>query len=66
MSSFRERKADRKAFYEKYVKGWKLVHCIACNGSGYYDNTNRWGRTPKCGSCEGTGKVRQKPNENLT
>lgn len=30
------------------------VKCIACNGSGYYD-TQRNGKTPKCGSCEGTG-----------
>lgn len=29
--------------------------CVACNGSGYYD-TQRNGKTPKCGSCEGTGK----------
>lgn len=27
--------------------------CIACNGSGYYDNTG----SPKCGACNGTGKI---------
>jgi RecJ-like exonuclease len=27
--------------------------CIACNGSGYYDNTGN----PKCGSCNGTGNI---------
>lgn len=25
--------------------------CIACNGSGRYDNTG----SPKCGACNGTG-----------
>jgi hypothetical protein len=29
--------------------------CSACNGSGYYDNTG----SPKCGCCNGTGKVRE-------
>jgi len=58
---FIERKQARKEWYEKYVKGWKLRPCTACNGSGYYDHSFH-GRTPKCSSCEGTGKERYKPN----
>lgn len=33
-----------------------MAKCIACDGSGYYDNTN----SPKCSSCNGTG-VEQPP-----
>lgn len=55
MASFSERKAARKEFYEKYVRGWKLVTCTACNGSGRYDHDG----APKCGSCNGTGKMRE-------
>ena len=36
MSTYLERKAERVAHFEKYVKGWKLVKCTACNGSGRY------------------------------
>jgi DnaJ-class molecular chaperone len=54
---FHERKAERKLHYETYIKGWKLKDCVACNGSGRYDI----GRSPKCGSCGGTGKVKYKP-----
>lgn len=54
--NFHERKAQRTQYYEQYVKGWKLRPCIACNGSGYYDNC----RSPKCGACNGTGKERYK------
>lgn len=54
---WKERKRLRKENYEKYVKGWKLRICIACNGSGRYDSHN----SPKCSSCEGTGKERYKP-----
>lgn len=57
MSDFHNRKQERREYFEKYVKGWKLVTCGACNGSGYYDNCIR-GRIPKCSSCNGTGKER--------
>lgn len=57
---YQERKAHRKAHYEKYVHGWKSISCTACNGSGHYDNTVR-GRTPECSSCDGTGKERVSP-----
>lgn len=30
--------------------------CIACNGSGVYDNNG----SPPCGACGGTGKVKDK------
>lgn len=56
MQNFHERKKERTEYYEKYVKGWKLTICISCNGSGYYDHNG----SPKCGACEGTGKVRTK------
>jgi DnaJ-class molecular chaperone len=56
--SFHERKQIRTEYYERFVKGWKLRNCTACNGSGYYDNHG----SPRCGSCEGTGKEKYKPN----
>ena len=59
MMSFQERKEHRTEYYFKYVFGWKQRPCIACNGSGIYDNTG----SPPCGACEGTGKERYKPNE---
>lgn len=60
MSDYHERKKHRTEHFFKYVHGNKLVSCGACNGSGYYDNTDRHGRTPKCSSCNGTGKERQR------
>lgn len=39
IDTFQERKAARKAYYEKFVKGWKQRPCVACNGSGRYDLT---------------------------
>jgi DnaJ-class molecular chaperone len=46
----------KKIRTEKYQKnhGKKLIKCIACNGSGYYDTTIN-GKIPKCSSCMGTG-----------
>lgn len=61
--TFHARKAERTEYFEKFVKGWKLVTCGSCNGSGYYDNTDKHGRIPFCGSCEGTGKNRVSPEE---
>jgi len=57
--TFAERKADRKAYFEKWVKGWKLVTCTACNGSGHYDNND----SPACGGCDGTGRERVSPDQ---
>jgi DnaJ-class molecular chaperone len=54
---FQERKQKRIEHNEKNVKGWKQRACIACNGSGYYDHNG----SPKCGSCNGTGKEMYKP-----
>lgn len=56
MQTFHQRKADRKEYYERFVKGWKLADCTSCSGSGYYDSNG----SPPCGACEGTGKERQK------
>jgi DnaJ-class molecular chaperone len=56
--NFQERKEIRKKNYEENIKGWKLQACIACNGSGIYDDDG----APKCGACNGTGKERYKPS----
>ena len=60
MSSFHERKKERKYIYNKYKKGWKLRSCLACNGTGYYDHNN----SPNCSSCNGTGKEKIPPLTN--
>lgn len=57
MSTFHERKAERAEYYRRFVHGLKLEKCVACNGSGYYDNTG----SPPCSSCGGTGKTRVRP-----
>lgn len=54
---YHERKAIRREHYLRCVFGWKLVTCPACAGSGYYDAAG----SPKCGYCEGAGRIRQKP-----
>ena len=54
---YRERKAERTAWYKKYVKGWKQRKCTACNGSGRYDHNG----SPRCSGCNGTGRERYKP-----
>jgi DnaJ-class molecular chaperone len=52
---YQERKEERrKRFAAEYGK--KLVTCTACSGSGYYDNHG----SPRCGGCNGTGKVRER------
>jgi DnaJ-class molecular chaperone len=57
MTSWAERKEQRRDYYRRYVLGWKLVTCTACNGSGRYDHNG----SPPCGSCDGTGKERVQP-----
>ena len=59
-TTYRERKAARKEYYENYVHGWKTRPCSACAGTGHYDHNG----SPKCGSCEGTGKERYKLDKN--
>ena len=39
--------------YNLQQKKVKEEKCIACNGSGRYDHQG----SPKCSSCEGTGKI---------
>jgi len=56
--TFKGRKEKRKEYFESCVKGWKTRPCSACNGSGHYDDNN----SPKCESCNGTGKERYKPD----
>ena len=58
--TFLERKAERTKHFNEKVKGWKEKYCIACMGSGWYDNTIN-GKQPKCGACNGTGKEKYKP-----
>ncbi len=54
MQTFKERKALRADYYNRFVHGWKLRNCTACNGSGHYDSNG----SPRCGCCDGTGKER--------
>ena len=60
ISDYQRRKQERVEFYNKYVYKNKLRVCGCCNGSGYYDNTDKWGKVPKCGNCRGTGKQRER------
>lgn len=57
--TWKQYKAIRKAYFYAYIFKNKLKVCVACNGTGQYDTT-RYGKIPKCGSCEGTGKVRER------
>jgi len=57
--TFNERKEKRKAYYDNFIKWWKLIDCTACSGSGYYDSNG----SPPCSACDGTGKERVKPRE---
>lgn len=59
MSTYADRKKARTEAFAKNVKGWKLIKCGACNGSGYYDSS----RHPECGCCGGTGKERVSPEQ---
>lgn len=61
MSTYQDRKAERTQRFASQVSGWKLVKCSACSGSGYYDSA----RSPRCGCCGGTGRVRVSPAEYL-
>lgn len=53
---YHDRKKARTEYYKNNIEGWKLVACVACNGSGRYDHNG----SPDCGSCAGTGRVRKK------
>lgn len=61
MSGYQTRKAERVAFYQKNVAGWKLRPCAACAGTGRYDIMG----SPKCSACNGIGKGRYKPITHL-
>jgi hypothetical protein len=54
VAGFRERKAQRSEYYRRFVYGWVLCSCTACNGSGRYDHNG----SPPCSACDGTGKER--------
>lgn len=55
--NFHERKKERTEYYNRFIKGWKLVKCGACNGSGKYDTNG----SPDCSWCNGTGTERRPP-----
>ena len=56
-------KAQRSVHYLKFEFGHVRVKCVACNGSGRYDNTG----SPACGCCDGSGKTSEPgPNAYLT
>lgn len=59
MTTWAERKAERREHYERFVRGWRLVTCSACSGSGHYDHNG----SPRCGCCDGTGKMRVSPKD---
>lgn len=59
-NNYQERKQGRIEHYKRFVEGWKLIKCSACNGSGRYDNEG----SPECWSCDGTGKERVPPVHN--
>lgn len=54
ISDYHKRKQARKEYYLKYIYGWRQRPCTACNGSGYWDNTD----SPACAGCNGSGKER--------
>lgn len=54
MATYQERKDRRTADFADRV-GRKLVTCVACGGSGRYDNRG----SPRCGACDGAGRVRE-------
>lgn len=51
--TYLERKAERIADSHRNA-GRRLIECTACSGSGRYDHNG----SPKCGQCQGTGKMR--------
>lgn len=51
--TFHERKCERKKYYFRFEYRHKMVGCVACAGSGYYDHNG----SPPCGECDGRGKV---------
>ena len=54
MDSYQARKT-RRIEENRLNSGRKLITCVACMGTGVYDNQG----TPPCGSCDGTGRVRE-------
>ena len=52
--TFDDRKAWRTDYYRRFLHGWRLRDCVACNGSGYYDHDG----APPCQGCNGTGHER--------
>ena len=53
-TGYHARKRERTRRHQA-LHGVKEEPCVACNGSGHYDDTG----SPPCSSCGGTGKVRR-------
>lgn len=49
--TFLERKEERRAYRMAFAHGWRRRPCVACGGSGHYDNDG----SPPCAGCDGTG-----------
>lgn len=58
--NFHERKAWRTEYFFKYLYKNKQIKCSACNGSGWYDRTDKRGNSIPCSSCDGTGKEHER------
>jgi DnaJ-class molecular chaperone len=52
--TYQERKEARREHFRRFVFGWRLRPCSACNGSGRYDHDG----SPPCGACRGSGRER--------
>jgi len=50
--TFHERKKERTEYFYRFIYGWRLQDCVACMGTGEYDDNG----SPPCGACDGTGK----------
>jgi DnaJ-class molecular chaperone len=53
VNDYQKRKQERTSKF-KETFGVKMVECPSCSGSGTYDS----GGSPKCGTCNGKGKIR--------
>ncbi len=53
MSTFLDRKQQRKEAHREQAQ-CVTVDCVACSGSGRYDDCGN----PPCGACDGSGKNR--------
>lgn len=55
-NTFYERKAERKYYYETYVKGWRLRECYTCRDGEVQGNR------ANCPTCLGSGRAWAEPD----